>query len=167
MLLFIFGFVSFVGLKMQWVIYNLRIMSFVSGQCPCTISWFLLCHFVSYLECLLNGCGISWIDPLSFHLFSPFPLFSSLLFLEKKKKCISLSSSNSIELCINYHSCRAFLLAQIIKNLRAMWETWVWFLGWEDSMEKGMATNSSIFAWRISWTEEPDRLQSMGLQKVR
>ena len=86
MLLFIFGFVSFVGLKMQWVIYNLRIMSFVSGQCPCTISWFLLCHFVSYLECLLNGCGISWIDPLSFHLFSPFQLFSSLLFLETREE---------------------------------------------------------------------------------
>ena len=110
-------------------------------------------QFVSYLECLLNGCGISWINPLSLHLFSPFPLFSSFFFLKKKKKCITLSSSNSTELCISYHSCRASLVAQMIKSLPAMWETWVWFLGWEDSLEKGMATNSRILAWRISWTE--------------
>ena len=45
-----------------------------------------------------------------------------------------------------------------------MWETWVQSLGWEDPLEKGMATHSSILAWRISWTEEPGRLQSMGLQ---
>ena len=46
-------------------------------------------------------------------------------------------------------------------------ETWVWSLGQEDSLEKGMATHSSILAWRIPWTEEPGRLQSMGSQKVR
>ena len=49
----------------------------------------------------------------------------------------------------------------------AMQETWVWFMGWEDPLEKGMATHSSILAWRIPWTEEPGRLQSMGLQRVR
>ena len=48
-----------------------------------------------------------------------------------------------------------------------MKETWVWSLGWEDPMEKGMATHSSITAWRILWTKEPGRLQSMGLERVR
>ena len=48
-----------------------------------------------------------------------------------------------------------------------MQETWVPSLGWEDSLEKKMATHSSILAWRIPWTEEPGRLQSMGLQRVR
>ena len=52
------------------------------------------------------------------------------------------------------------------KNLPAMWETWIQSLGWEDSLEKGMATHSSILAWRILWTEEPGRLQSMGSQRV-
>ena len=49
----------------------------------------------------------------------------------------------------------------------AMQETWVLSLGWEDSLEKGMATHSSIFAWRIPWTEEPHGLQSMVSQRVR
>ena len=50
-------------------------------------------------------------------------------------------------------------------NLPAMQETWVWFLGQEDHLEKEMATHSSILAWRIPWTEEPGRLQFMGLQE--
>ena len=54
-----------------------------------------------------------------------------------------------------------------IKNLLAMQETWVWSLGWEDPLEKGMATCSSILTWRIPWTEEPGGLQSIGWQRVR
>ena len=61
---------------------------------------------------------------------------------------------------------RASLVAQMVKNLPAVLETWVQFLGQEDPLEKGMATHSSILAWRIPWTEEPGRLQSMGLQRV-
>ena len=49
----------------------------------------------------------------------------------------------------------------------AMWETWVWSLGWADPLAKGMATHSSILAWRIPWTEKRGWLQSMGLQRVR
>ena len=60
----------------------------------------------------------------------------------------------------------ASLVAQMVKNLPAMQETWVW-LGWEDPLEKGTATHSSILAWRIPWTDEPGRLQSMGSQRVR
>ena len=62
---------------------------------------------------------------------------------------------------------RASLLAQSVKSLPAMQETWVQFLGQEDVLEKGMTTQSSILAWRIPWTEEPGSLQSMGSQRVR
>ena len=57
-------------------------------------------------------------------------------------------------------------MAQKVKNLPTMWETWVRSLGWEDTLEKEMAIHSSILAWRIPWTEEPGRLQSMGSQRV-
>ena len=57
-------------------------------------------------------------------------------------------------------------MAQSVKNLPAMQETPFQSLSQEDSLEKGMATHSSILAWRIPWTEEPGRLQSMGLQRV-
>ena len=52
------------------------------------------------------------------------------------------------------------------KNLPAIQETWVWSLGQEDPLEKGMAIHSSILAWRIAWTEEPGRLQSLGSQRA-
>ena len=55
----------------------------------------------------------------------------------------------------------------VVKNLPAMQETWVRSLGWEDPLEKGMATHSSVLSWRISWTEEPGGLQSMESQRVR
>ena len=58
----------------------------------------------------------------------------------------------------------ASLLAQMVKSLPAMQETWIQSLGHEDPLEKGMVTHSSILAWRIPWTEEPGRLQSMGSQ---
>ena len=61
----------------------------------------------------------------------------------------------------------AFPVAQMVKHLPAMWETWVWSLGQEDPLEEGMATHSSTLAWKIPWTEEPGRLQSMGSQRVR
>ena len=61
----------------------------------------------------------------------------------------------------------ASLVSQTVKkNLPAMWEAQVWFLGWKDPLETGMATHSSTLAWRISWTEEPGRLQSLGSQRV-
>ena len=60
----------------------------------------------------------------------------------------------------------ASLVAQTVKNLPAMLETQVRSLGQEDPLEKGMATHSSIFAWRIPWREEPGGLQSMGPQRV-
>ena len=61
----------------------------------------------------------------------------------------------------------ASLVAQTVKHLPAMRETWVQSLGWEDPLEKEMATHSSILAWRIPWTEETGGLQSVGSQRVR
>ena len=60
----------------------------------------------------------------------------------------------------------ASLVAQRVKHLPAMRETWVRSLGGEDPLEKEMATHSSTLTWKIPWTEEPGRLQSMGLQRV-
>ena len=61
---------------------------------------------------------------------------------------------------------RASLVAQMVKSLPAMWETWVGSLDQEDPLEKDMATHSSILAWEIPWTEEPGGLPSPGLQTV-
>ena len=61
---------------------------------------------------------------------------------------------------------RNFPVAHMVKNLLAMLETWVWSLGGEYPLEKGMATHSSMLGWRIPWTEEPGWLQSMGSQRV-
>ena len=58
-------------------------------------------------------------------------------------------------------------MAQLVKNLPAMHETWVGSLGWEDPLEEGMATHSSVLSWRIPWVEEAGGLQSMVLQRVR
>ena len=58
----------------------------------------------------------------------------------------------------------ASLVALMVKNPPAMWETWLRSLGWEDPLEEGMATHSSILVWRIPWTKERGRLQSIGSQ---
>ena len=76
-------------------------------------------------------------------------------------KILSLGRIN-----LNAHKERASLVAQMVKRLPAMWETQVRFLGREDPLEKEMAIHSSTLAWKIPWTEEPDRLQSMGSQRV-
>ena len=61
----------------------------------------------------------------------------------------------------------ASLVAQLVKNPPTMLETFVQFLGWEDPLEKEMATHSSTLAWKIPWMEEPSRLQFTGSQRVR
>ena len=58
------------------------------------------------------------------------------------------------------------LVVQLVKSLPAMWETRVQSLGWEDPLEKEMATHFSFLTWRIAWTEKPGSLQSMGSQRV-
>ena len=59
------------------------------------------------------------------------------------------------------------LVAQTVKRLSTMWETWVRSLGWDDPLEKEMAVHSRTLAWKIPRTEEPGRLQPMGSQRVR
>ena len=59
----------------------------------------------------------------------------------------------------------AFLIAQLVKNLPVMHETWIQFLGWEDPLEKEMAIHSSVLAWEIPWMEKPGGLQLTGSQK--
>ena len=76
----------------------------------------------------------------------------------------SLNHWNAVEFLFIFFT--ASLVAQSIKNLPAVQETRVWSLGWEDPLEKEMATHSSILAWKISWTKEPGGLQSMGSQRV-
>ena len=74
---------------------------------------------------------------------------------------------STIKYTVQYrYKCRASLVAQMVKNLPAMIETRVRFLGQEDPLEKGMATYSTILAWRIPWTAEPGGSQSTGLQRV-
>ena len=60
----------------------------------------------------------------------------------------------------------ASLVAQMVKHLPTTWEAWIRCLGWEDALEKEMATHCSTLAWKIPWTEEPGRLQSTGSQRV-
>ena len=66
----------------------------------------------------------------------------------------------------NVQRVRAFLVAQLVKNPPAMWETWVPSLGWEDPLEEGMATTPVFLPGESLWTEEPGRLQSVGSQGV-
>ena len=63
-----------------------------------------------------------------------------------------------VEICLRSLMLWASLVAQLVKNLPALWETWVQFLGWEDPLEKGVATHSSILAWRIPVTKSQTRL---------
>ena len=70
-------------------------------------------------------------------------------------------------LVMSKHLSPPSLVAQMVKCLAAVWETQVQFLVWEDPLEKAMATHSSTLAWKIPWTEEPGRLQSMGSLRVR
>ena len=60
--------------------------------------------------------------------------------------------------CLDLQFPWASLVVQLVKNLAAMWDTWVRSLGWEDPLEKGMVTHSSILAWKIPWKEEPGGL---------
>ena len=88
----------------------------------------------------LNSCPLHWLT-------DSYPLYHQ-------------GSPKGFKVC-SWH------LAPRIKHLPAMQETRVWSLGWEDPLEKEMATHSSILAWRIPWTEEPGGLQSTGSQRAR
>ena len=90
-----------------------------------------------------------WGSPVQTSLISP-----CLVVPVRIQMCLSARALVNYFVCYN----RTSLVAQIVKNLAAMWETLLWSLGWEDPLEKGMAIHSSILAWRIAWTEELGRL---------
>ena len=71
-----------------------------------------------------------------------------------------------LKISIHLGGTQASQIDQMVKNLPAVQETWVWYLGWELPLEKGVATYSSILAWTIPWTEEPGRLKSTKSQRV-
>ena len=89
------------------------------------------------------------------------PSITSLQTLEKKNP----SKSDRI-FCKSFIEVASSLVTQTVKNLSAMWETWVQSPGQEDPLEKGMETHSSILAWRNPWTKKPGRLQSIVSQRV-
>ena len=78
----------------------------------------------------------------------------------------NLKNWNTLWIYHILHSVGTSLVTQTVKHLPTMWETWVRSLGWEDPLEKEKATHSSTVAWKIPWTEDPGRLQLMGLQRV-
>ena len=123
----------------------------------------LLYHHIHFLVVLTRICISMYSDQLAILAASnaqyPIPINEcplSLIFLNPCSNCNSSVTQDGLP-----------WWALIVKNMLAMQETWVQSLGWEDPLEKEMATYSSILAWRILWTEEPGRLQSMGSQRVR
>ena len=125
-------------------------------------------------EFLLHGWGLG---PLRRHRTDGEPQSLLEVFFIRKVPPKKICWFNSIHMHMHLPSCHlqfrghkhwwwASLVAQTVKNLPAVQETWVQSLGWEDPLEDSMATHSSILAWSIPWTEEPGRLQSMGLQRV-
>ena len=94
------------------------------------------------------------------------PYDQAILLLGLHPKELKVGTQTETYICIFIVSLFTSLVAQRVKSLPAMQETWVQSLGQEDPLEKEMATHSSILAWRIPWTEEPGRLQSTGSQRI-
>ena len=108
------------------------------------------------MDCIVHEVAKSWTRLSDFLFYFPYHKINPF------NMCSSVTFSIFTRLCN-----QGFSVAQMVKNLPTMWETWVWYLGWEDPLEEGMVTHASILAWRIPWTKEPDKLQSLGSQRVR
>ena len=108
----------------------------------------------------------SLCHPRLLHLFIPKSFFAGSSIILKSVLVSPFLTSLSYLFFHSFNQ-RASLVSQTVKNLPAMQETWIRSLGWEDTLEKGMATHSSILAWIIPWTEEPGRQQFMASQRVR
>ena len=116
---------------------------------------------------LLPGLGSRTAVSVIFRALQPLDC-AHLLLKEKGILACSIFQVITIrlfgQLCSSYG---AFLVAQTVKCLPTVWETWVRSLDWKDPLERAMAPHSSTLAWKIPWMEEPSRLQSMGSQRVR
>ena len=108
------------------------------------LSWFVIA-FLLRSKCLL----ISWLQTPSAVILKPKKIKSVTV---SPSICREVMGPGAMILVFLFYSYIASLVAQLIKNLPMMQETWVWSLGWEDHLEKGKATHSSILAWRIPWT---------------
>ena len=126
------------------------------------LMWSQYCH---YYDSLVAQLCLTLCNPLDFAT----PPDSSVQGILQARilEWVAISFSRGDFLTWGLNPGWASLVAQMVKSLPEMQETWVWSLGWEDSPEKEMATYSNIFAWEILWMEEPGRLQSMGFQRVR
>ena len=115
---------------------------------------------------------VCWMSRESFHSSQALNIWAEAWksYLKYNLKVYSLGDYKffqSHSLADGFRSCSEDSpVAQMVKNLPAMLETWVWSLGQEDPQEKGTASHSSIPAWRIPWTEEPGGPQSIGSQRV-
>ena len=108
--------------------------------------------------------SLSWEDPLEKEIATHSSILAwRITWMEEAGRLQSMGSQKlDTTKWLNWTE----LVAQMVKNPPAMWETWVRSLGWEDPLEEDMATHSSILAWRIPWTEEPGELQSIGSERV-
>ena len=159
MCVFYFSFIYFSFIFISWRLITLQ---YCSG-------------FLPYID--MNQPWIYMCSPSRSPLPHPSPhgrfLFQLLIRYKNKrwkKKDVRKSGPQKTTcffLTCKFFSLWASLVAQTVKNLPAMQETWVWSLGQEDPLEKEMATHSSSLAWRNLWTEEPGRLQSMVSQRLR
>ena len=143
---------------------DLRMTCNLLSACLFTVSWngYFFNHFIQFVcvcVCVCMLCMLrDYTNSSQSHSQKSLPLF--IFWCSFSYSAVHFSS-------LYKYNYRAYLLAQLVNNLPAMQETWVQFLGPEDPLEKEMATHSRILAWKIPWTEEPDRLKSMGLQRVR
>ena len=140
----------------------------------CVLLWLSLISYVPIASLVpVRGYGHPWIilsvSSLYFHSFWKWPFLLSMpsanstgIIEELVGDAESVCTS---KMCLTYEY--EILVAQMVKSMPAMWETWVWSLCQEYSLEKEMATHSSILDWKIPWTELPGGLQSMALPRVR
>ena len=103
---------------------------------------------------------------LLFHVWFSFASWPAYRFHRRQVRWSGISISKNFPQFVVFYTVTS-LVAQMVKHLPTMRETWVRSLGWEDLLEKEMAPYSSTLAWKIPWVEEPGRLQSMGSQRVR
>ena len=116
-------------------------------------SFYSKCPALCCLTCIISSC--QW-----------YLIIISLTYISNWPLCQCHKVNFNTSFLILFRSIIASLVAQMVKSPPAMQEPWVQSLGWEDPLEKGMLTHSSILAWRIPWTEEPSRLQSMESQEL-
>ena len=143
-------------------------MSLVTLERFLFLKYFFECLVWQHIYWNWNDTEVSMATAHGWHRNSWTVLLNDIQYYESLISCklnISISWFLTTELLIIY-SLIAIYLAQMVKRLSTMWETRVRSLDQEDPLEKEMAIHSSTIAWKIPWTEEPGRLQSLGLQRV-